>query len=251
MAEHSETPTREDAQRTGLRAVCVIPALDEAGKIGRLLARFEPGTVEAILVVDDGSTDGTRDEARAGGARVISHERRRGVGAAIRTGIDYALEQGFDAVVVMGGDDQDDPAEIGQLLAPLERREADVVQGSRRLEGRRTVDMPLFRLVTTKAYSVFFRLVTGFRSTDATNGFRAFTTEVVRDERIRLHQPWLDTYELEPYLLYQAIRYGWRVREVQVTKRYHRDLGYSKMLPGRDWWRILRPIIFLRLGLRS
>ena len=251
MPEHTETLPDEQAMPSRLRAVCVIPALDEEGKIGPLLARFRPGMVERVVVVDDGSSDGTPAEARAGGAHVISHERRRGVGAAIRTGIDYALEQGFDAVVVMGGDDQDDPAEIERLLEPLERREADFVQGSRRLEGRRTVDMPLFRRVTTKAYSVFFRLLTGFRSTDATNGFRAFATEVVRDERIRLHQSWLDTYELEPYLLYQAIRHGWRVREAQVTKRYHRDLGYSKMLPGRDWWRILRPIIFLRLGLRS
>jgi dolichol-phosphate mannosyltransferase len=251
MAESSEKQTREGVQAARLRTLCVIPALDESGKVGRLLARFDPRVVEQVVVVDDGSTDGTAEEARDAGAHVISHERRRGVGAAIRTGIDFALEHGFEVVVVMGGDDQDDPAEIPHLLAPLERREADLVQGSRRLGGRRTVDMPLFRLVTTKGYSLLFRLLTGFPSTDATNGFRAFSTDLVRDQRIRLHQDWLDTYELEPYLLYQAIRYGWRVREAPVTKRYHRDLGYSKMLPGRDWWRLLRPILFLRLGVRS
>lgn len=251
MAGHPDTPTFQRAQPATLRTICVIPALDEQGKIGRLLDRFPPGAVEQVVVVDDGSSDGTAEEARTSGAHVLSHETRRGVGAAIRTGIDYALEQGFDAVVVMGGDDQDDPAEIALLLEPLERAEADLVQGSRRLEGRRTIDMPLFRRVTTKTYSVIFRLLTGFPATDATNGFRAFSTALVRDERIRLHQAWLDTYELEPYLLFQAIRHGWRVREAQVTKRYHRDLGYTKMLPGRDWWRILRPIIFLRLGIRS
>jgi len=251
MAGHPDTPMAQRKQHAALRTVCVIPALDEQGKIGRLLERFPPRAVDQIVVVDDGSGDRTAEEARAGGAHVISHEARRGVGAAIRTGIDYALEQGFDAVVVMGGDDQDDPAEIAVLLEPLERAEADLVQGSRRLQGRRTIDMPLFRRVTTKTYSVIFRLLTGFPATDATNGFRAFSTALVRDERIRLHQAWLDTYELEPYLLFQAIRHGWRVREAQVTKRYHRDLGYTKMLPGRDWWRILRPIIFLRLGLRS
>jgi dolichol-phosphate mannosyltransferase len=246
---HSNTTPGPAA--ANLRAVCVIPALDEQGKIGRLLGRFPPGAVERVVVVDDGSSDGTAAEAAGGGAHVISHDRRRGVGSAIRTGIDYALEQGFDVVVVMGGDDQDDPAEIAILLAPIERGEADFVQGSRRLEGRRTVDMPLFRLVTTKGYSVLFRLLTGFRSTDATNGFRAFSTAIVRDERIRLHQSWLDTYELEPYLLFQSIRYGWRVREAPVTKSYDRELGYSKMVPGLDWWRLLRPIIFLRIGVRS
>ena len=251
MAAHPDMPPHDDAKPIGFRAVCVIPALDEQGKIGRLLERFPADVVEQVVVVDDGSSDGTADEARAGGAHVISHEVRRGVGAAIRTGIGYALEQGFDAVVVMGGDDQDDPAEIPNVLEPIERGDADFVQGSRRLEGRRTIDMPLFRRVTTKTYSVVFRLLTGFPSTDATNGFRAFSTALVRDERIRLDQDWLDTYELEPYLLFQAIRHDWRVREAQVTKRYHRDLGYTKMLPGRDWWRILRPIIFLRFGLRS
>jgi len=236
---------------TNFRTACVIPALDEQGKIGRLLERFSTGAVDEVIVVDDGSRDATAAEARDAGATVLSHVRQRGVGAAIRTGIDYALENGFDAVVVMGGDDQDDPAEIRGLLDPLARGEADFVQGSRRLNGRRTIDMPLFRRVTTKVYSLGFRLATGFRSTDATNGFRAFSTAVPRDPRIRLHQDWLDTYELEPYLLFQAIRCDWRVVEVPVTKRYHRDLGYTKMLPGRDWWRILRPIVFLRLGLRS
>jgi len=236
---------------THFRTVCVIPALDEQGKIGRSLERFAAGTVDEVIVVDDGSHDGTADEARAAGATVLSHEQQRGVGAAIRTGIDYALDRGFDVVVVMGGDDQDDPAEIARLLEPLAQGEADFVQGSRRLNGRRTIDMPLFRRLTTKLYSLVFRIATGFRSTDATNGFRAFSTAVPRDPRIRLHQDWLDTYELEPYLFFQAIRCDWRVTEVPVTKRYHRDLGYTKMLPGRDWWRILRPIVFLRLGLRS
>lgn len=241
----------ESVDRRAARAICVIPAFDEAGKIGRLIRRFGEAPVEEVVVVSDGSADATAAEARAAGARVIEHSRNRGVGAAIRTGIDDALERGFDFVLVMGGDDQDDPAEIERLLLPLEQGSADLVQGSRRLDGRRTLDMPLFRRVTTKLYSAIFRATTGFRSTDATNGFRAFRTAIVADPRIRLDQEWLDTYELEPYLLYQAVRCGYRVQEVAVTKRYDRDLGYTKMTPGADWWRILRPLVFLRLGLRS
>ena len=233
-----------------MRSVCVIPALDEAGKIGRLIRRFEGSPVDLVVVVDDGSTDGTAEEARAAGAVVVTHPKNRGVGAAIRTGIGYAAEHEFDVVVVMGGDDQDDPGEISVLLAPIAADEADFVQGSRRLDGRRTVDMPFFRRVTTKLYSAIFRAATGFKSTDATNGFRAFRTSIADDPRIRLDQEWLDAYELEPYLLYQAIRSGYRVREAPVTKSYDRELGYSKMTPGTDWWRILRPIIFLRIGIR-
>ena len=69
------------------------------------------------------------------------------------------------------------------------------------------------------------------------------------DPRIRLDQPWLDRYELEPYLLFQAVRSGYRVREVPVTVRYHAR-GTTKMRLMRDGWRILRPIVYLRLGLK-
>jgi dolichol-phosphate mannosyltransferase len=240
-------PTVSRVQRT----LCVLPAFNEEGKIGTLVNRFAPGAVDEIVVVDDGSTDATASEAATAGATVITQPRNMGVGAAIRTGIDYALEHGFGIVVVMGGDDQDDPSEIPIVAGPVLAGEADFVQGSRRLEGRRTIDMPFFRRVTTKGYSVIFRLASGFPATDATNGFRAFRAEIARDPEIDLDQPRLNTYELEPYLLYKSIRGGYRVREAPVTKRYHLDLGYTKMRAGRDWWRILRPIIFLRLGLRS
>src|SRR4051794_15697482 len=79
----------ETRRATAVRSVCVIPALDEEGKIGRLVKRFGDDDVTQIVVVDDGSTDRTADEARAAGAHVISHPQNKGVGAAIRTGIDY------------------------------------------------------------------------------------------------------------------------------------------------------------------
>jgi dolichol-phosphate mannosyltransferase len=234
-------------QRT--ESICVIPALNESGKIGRMIDRFQDGAVNRVIVVDDGSTDATASEARDAGAEVISHRRRNGVGAALRTGYLRALDEGVDLIVTIGGDDQDDPAEVERLLAPLRADDADFVQGSRRVPGA-AVRMPLFRRVTTKLYSWIFRLATGAQITDATNGYRAFRADLLRDPRIELLQEWLDTYELEPYLVYKAVRLGYRVVEVPVSKRYDTELGYTKMTPGRDWWRILRPIVLLRLGLR-
>lgn len=86
--------------------------------------------------------------------------------------------------------------------------------------------------------------------TDATNGFKLFRTEVTK--AMNLRQDWLDRYELEPYLLYEAIRLGLKVREVAVTKSHPADrtVGYTKMRAIYDWWRISRPMLLLTLRLR-
>jgi len=98
---------------------------------------------------------------------------------------------------------------------------------------------------------VFTRL-TGQKITDATNGFRAFFLSIPDDDNINLDQEWLDSYELEPYLLYKAIRSRkFKVVEVPITVYYRGEARqYSKMRPFRDWWRLARPLFFLRLGLR-
>ena len=230
----------------------VIPAFNERGKICRVVQRIPPGVVDAVIVVDDASNDGTAEEARAAGAQVVSHPVNRGVGAALRTGIDQARAGGFDAVAILSGDDQHDPGELERVLEPVRRGECDLVQGSRRLGGGQAVDISLFRELTTRLYPWLFRLATRFRfpSTDATNGFRAFRLEILEDPRIDLWQEWLDRYELEPYLLYQAVMTGKRVREVPISIVYH-SRGTTKMRAVRDWWRILRPLVFLSVGLKK
>jgi fermentation-respiration switch protein FrsA (DUF1100 family) len=85
--------------------------------------------------------------------------------------------------------------------------------------------------------------------TDATNGFRIFRSSILEDPAIDLHQSWLTSYDLEPYLLYKSIRRGYRVIEHPVTVRYHAE-GYTKMGGIRDWWRLFRPAILLRFGLK-
>ena len=86
--------------------------------------------------------------------------------------------------------------------------------------------------------------------TDATNGFRIFRTAILRDPAIKLDQPWLTSYDLEPYLLYKVIRRGYRLIEHPVTVRYHAHEGYTKMRGLRDWWRLFRPALLLRAGVK-
>jgi len=233
------------------RVAVVVPAYNERGKIGEVVRKVPRRFAACVIVVDDCSGDGTDAEARAAGAeQVLRHPANRGVGAAIRTGLHHARTLGFEYVAILSGDDQHEPDELPRVLEPLFEQSADLVQGSRWLPGGATPGIPPTRRWLTRLYPILFRLASGYPSTDGTNGFRAFRLALLEDPRLRLDQEWLDRYELEPYLLYQVVRLGYRVREAPVTVRYH-SRGTTKMRPIRDGWRILRPIVYLRLGLRK
>ncbi len=236
-----------------LKTLCILPAYNEEGKIGRVVKKvLATGEVDRIVVADDCSSDNTNKEATEAGAHVIRHEVNMGVGAGIRSGIEYGRANGFDVAVIMSGDDQHEPKELPAVLGPLRNGTADFVQGSRRLKGGGTVNGPLFREITTRLYSLFFSVLVFKRITDGTNGFRAFFLNIFDDSTFNLNQEWLNTYELEPYLLYKSIRNRKiRVVEVPITIYYHGEAKqYTKMRPFRDWWRLARPLIMLRMGIR-
>ena len=229
----------------------IFPLFNERHAIAGLIPRV-PSVIAETIVVDDGSDDGGPDLARAAGARVITQERRRGVGAAIRTGIEAARANGHSVVVVLAANGKDDPAEAPRLLDKL-REGYDYVQGSRFLrEGGASVRLPRGRGFMIRGYSFLFRVLSGFAATDVTNGFRAYRLSVLDDPRIRIDQPWLDRYELEYYLQWKAITLGYRVIEVGVSKTYPKGGGnYSKIRRVVDWWSIVRPTLLLWLRLKS
>jgi len=126
------------------------------------------------------------------------------------------------------------------------------VQGSRWLKRNANFGpMPFYRKLATRLHPVLFSLAARKRVTDSTNGFRAVSMDVLKDSRIDLDQRWLDEYELEPYLYLKAIRLGHPVAEVPATKTYPpKKLGQTKMKAGIGWWSILRPLVYVGLGLK-
>ena len=229
----------------------VIPVYNEENRIGGVLARFAPGLADEVVVVDDGSTDGTTALLRKAGVTCLRHERRQGIGSAIRDGLKHLASEGFDAAVVMAGNGKDDPREIPKVAGPVLSGEADYVQGSRFLEGGSYSNLPPGRFLMIKGYTWLWSLFVGRRLTDVTNGFRAYRLDLLKDPGIDIGQPWLDAYELEYYLHFKVLTSGRRFKEVSVTKNYPSRTNYSKIRPLLDWWSIVKPLFVLRLGLKS
>lgn len=238
--------------------VCPV-AFNENVKIRSVIERFLKSSAHETmnyLVVDDCSTDDTTSIIRSyasRGVKTIKHEKRSGVGAAIRTAIRYAQQNNYDVLVIMAGNDKDNPDEIPNVVEPIVKNGYDFVQGSR-YYGRTGTggDMPFYRKVATKLYPLIFSVCVGRRLTDTSNGFRAFKLSLLEDKRIDINQDWLNQYELEPYMLYKTITLGHKFTEAFVTKIYPpKKLGYTKMKPITGWWSIFRPLVFLRLGIKK
>lgn len=241
------------------RKLVIIPVCNQVGTIGKVLTKFENPCVDAICLVVDCPTEDILREIHAASKAIdvplhmIANPLRMGVGYAIRQGIDYALSEQYDIVVIMAGNGKDDPREIPRLLMPILKHDYDYVQGSRFLPGGKRVRNPFLRGMFSRLYPFFWTLLTDVRCTDVTNGFRAFKLSILLDKRINIWQSWLDNYQLEYYVHYKALTLGYKTREVPVSKTYpyrHKG-GYSMISPLRDWWKIVSPLIYLKLGLRD
>jgi dolichol-phosphate mannosyltransferase len=239
--------------------VAVIPVYDEVGRIGKVISRFSRRFVDEICLVVDSPSDTMRNEVEHSAKavdvplHVIENHRRRGIGYAIRLGIRYALENRFDIVVVLAGNNKDDPREIPRFLDAIIHHDYDYVQGSRFLPGGLKEKTPLLRGIFIRMYPFLWSVLTKVLCTDVTNGFRAYKTQIFRDKRINIWQDWLDGYELEYYIHYKVLTLSYGTREVLPSKiyPYRNKGGYSKINPFRDFWNILRPLFYLSLGVRK
>ncbi|MBI4665239.1 MAG: glycosyltransferase family 2 protein [Nitrospinae bacterium] len=189
----------EDLAPMERAVIIVMPAYNEVENIAQVLPRI-PGMVLGLplitLVVDDGSADGTGDSARALGARVISNVTNRGGGASIRLGLDAAKAMANDgAVVIMDADGQHQPEELETLVAPALAGVADMVVGSRIL-GARESDSAI-RLAGVHFFSALLSLLTGFKITDCSSGYRALRMDALRKMDLRQDQFWAAEQLLE------------------------------------------------------
>jgi glycosyltransferase involved in cell wall biosynthesis len=220
----------------------VVPVYNERATIERVVAAIGavplPGLDREIVIVDDCSTDGTRDIlaglAQQPGIRVIHHEMNQGKGAALRTG--FAQATG-DIVVVQDADLEYDPIEYPKLLQPIVDGTADVVYGSRFITGKPISPMPLSSVVANRTLTMLSNLCTGLRLTDMETCHKAFRTEVLR--KIRLEE---NRFGFEPEVTAKIAKLKVRVREVGIGFK-GRTYAEGKKIGWRDGVRAMRCIV--------
>ncbi|PYQ56618.1 MAG: hypothetical protein DMF53_25010 [Acidobacteria bacterium] len=233
-----------------MKILFFAPVFNQVRELPRVLAEFRESAPPdvGVLLVNNGSSDGSERLVRESGYPFLDLPRNLGVGHGYIRAIDWALERGVEIFGAMAANGKMLPAEIPRLLAPILEGRADYVNGSRFLAGGGSPNLPGFRRRSIPLVNLFVRAVTGARLTDATCGFRAFRLGLLRQAEFDWHAPWLYTYGFE-YYLYAKVLLDRRIRwtEVPVTMRYPETGRYSKIRPGRDWYAMLKPWLRARI----
>ena len=229
------------------RALVIVPTFNERQNVERIVTTVlaQHASLE-VLVVDDGSPDGTgeivdRMSATNGRVHAVHRPKKLGLGTAYLTGFRWALERDYAYVFEMDADFSHDPAHLTQFLEAI--RTSDLVLGSRYRQGRVTVvNWPMTRLLLSYCANMYARLVTGLRLGDATGGFKCFRRQVL--EAIPLDEVKSNGYAFQIEMSFRAWRKGFRITEIPIVFVDRTD-GESKMSN-----RIIREAIWMVWRLR-
>jgi glycosyltransferase involved in cell wall biosynthesis len=216
-----------------VRTLVVIPSKNLEATVGNVVRDVRALGLD-VLVVNDGSTDGTSRAAREAGARVIDHPTNLGKGAALKSGFGHAVEHGYDAVVTLDGDAQHDTAEIPRFLDAVERTGADIVVGTRM---HAVGAMPRIRIWTNRTTSRIVSRLAGQDIPDSQSGYRILRTRVLREITGSLVT---SRYDTESEILIRAGRRGFRVASLPIQSIYGGTV--SHIHPVVDTLRFVRLI---------
>jgi glycosyltransferase involved in cell wall biosynthesis len=242
----------ESASQGHSYLVCIF-VYNEGTKLAAQLSRFplpEKRNFD-VVIGDDGSSDGSTPSdliARFALRGIVRLEKNQGLSANIKAGLDWALKQNYKGLVMINGNDRDDPEAISRFIEKLEEG-FDYVQGSRFLPGGRHQNTPSYRYWAIRlVHAPIFSLASLKWMTDTTNGYRAFSASFLKSLGDLIFQERFQKYEIEQYLAWKAIRTGKKVCEIPVSRRYPENLrgsSFTKISPGIGWYQMLKPLLCL------
>jgi dolichol-phosphate mannosyltransferase len=214
-----------------VRVLVVLPTYNEAENIDRVLRRIREALPDAaVLVVDDGSPDGTamlaeKLGAELGSIEVLRRSAKSGLGSAYRAGFAWGLERGWEAFVEMDADLSHEPEALPSLIAPL-REGVDLVIGSRYVPGGAIPNWRWHRRLLSQGGNIYAAVLLGLHVADSTSGFRAYRADALR--RIDLAAVKAEGYGFQIEMVYQVLQHGGHVTEVPI-RFVDRVEGKSKM----------------------
>lgn len=214
----------------------IVPAYNEEKELGKLLLNLSKFvSLKNVLVVDDGSNDNTAVIAEKAGSRVLRQKTNQGKGLALKAGFNFAVANGYEAVITMDADGQHDPKEIPKFLSYYEKYNADFIIGTRKHSAS---EMPPLRLLVNKVTSFIASLLSGIRIHDSQSGYRFIRKNII--ERIDLKT---NRFQMETEIIVKAARAGFSIGEIPIKTIYLSNFK-SHINPFID------TIRFIKLALR-
>lgn len=213
--------------------ICIlIPVYNEGKTIGQIVKALKANKLD-VIVIDDGSTDGSGQKAAAEGAKVFTNETKLGKGDSLKKGFEYLLAQGYEGVIMMDGDAQHDVGDLDHFFSVINDHPISVVTGNRMVDAK---DMPRVRLMTNKVMSWLISSVCGQTIPDTQCGYRYIHSKILKELKLISGD-----FEIESEILIKSSRKGYKIYSVPIKTIYQGEVSHIR--PFKDTLRFIRYLL--------
>lgn len=229
------------------KTLIFCPVFNEIHHLPNLLERIKLANYDGdFYFIDSGSSDGSSELIENSGYKFIRLKKNLGVGYSIITAIEFAIENEYEIICGISGNNKMDPNEINNLTEPIINENIDFVQGSRFLDYKKRDNTPKFRALSIPVLSKLVSFLFKINVTDVTCGFRAYKLDLIKRARFEINQKWLYGYSFEPYL-YSNVFLDKNVtkKEISVKMSYpiEKNIKYTKIKPILNYPGLVMPYI--------